>query len=188
MILEPPKIKSATVSTVYPSICHEVMGQDAMILVFWMLSFKPIFSLSSFTFIKRLFSFSLSAIGWCHLHVWGYWYFSRHLDSSLCFIQPSVLRESFPRQVDRKSWGPQGERGLEFSRRKKGQTFHSLCRPGPGNWSRWKWGGNRQEGQGSPNGGNSLQVSDIFISLKRQEEQTSNIFFLLYTNLKGGFS
>ena len=40
------------------------------------------------------------------------------------------LRESFPRQVDRESRGPQGERGLEFSRRKKGQTFfpslHSL--------------------------------------------------------------
>ena len=35
------------------------MGQDAMILVFWMLSFKPTFSLSSFTFIKRLFSSSL---------------------------------------------------------------------------------------------------------------------------------
>ena len=34
VILEPPKIKSATVSTVYPSICHEVMGPDAMILVF----------------------------------------------------------------------------------------------------------------------------------------------------------
>ena len=46
-----------------PSICHEVMGQDAMILVFWMLNFKPAFSLSSFTFIKRLFSSSsLSAI------------------------------------------------------------------------------------------------------------------------------
>ena len=35
VILEPPKIKSATVSTVSPSICHEVMGLDAMILVFW---------------------------------------------------------------------------------------------------------------------------------------------------------
>ena len=32
-----------TVSTVSPSICHEVMGPDAMILVFWMLSFKPTF-------------------------------------------------------------------------------------------------------------------------------------------------
>ena len=45
-------------STVFPSICHEVMELDVMILVFWMLSFKPTFSLSSFTFIKRLFSSS----------------------------------------------------------------------------------------------------------------------------------
>ena len=78
VILEPPKIKSLTVSVVTPSIWLEVMGPDAVILVFWMLSFKPIFSLSSFTFIKRLFSSSLlSAIGWCHLHIWGYWYFSQ---------------------------------------------------------------------------------------------------------------
>ena len=63
VILEPPKINSDTVFTVSPSICHEVMGPDAMILVFWMLSFKSTFSLSSFTFIKRLFSSSsLSAI------------------------------------------------------------------------------------------------------------------------------
>ena len=34
VILEPPKIKSITVSTVSPSICHEVMGPEAMILVF----------------------------------------------------------------------------------------------------------------------------------------------------------
>ena len=46
----------------FPSICHEVMGLDAMILVFWMLSYKPNFSLSSFTFIKRVFSCLLSAI------------------------------------------------------------------------------------------------------------------------------
>ena len=39
VILEPPKIKSDTVSTVSPSICYEVMGLDTMILVFWMLSF-----------------------------------------------------------------------------------------------------------------------------------------------------
>ena len=47
------------VSIVSPSICHEVMGPDTMILLFWMLSFKPAFSLFSFTFIKRLFSSSL---------------------------------------------------------------------------------------------------------------------------------
>ena len=35
VILEPKKMKSVTISTVSPSICHEVMGPDAMILVFW---------------------------------------------------------------------------------------------------------------------------------------------------------
>ena len=58
VILELRKMRSVTVSTVSPSICHEVMGPDAMILVFWMLSFKPTFSLSSFTFIMRLLSVS----------------------------------------------------------------------------------------------------------------------------------
>ena len=48
-----------TVSIVSHSIWHQMMGPDAMILAFWMVSFKPAFSLSSFTFIKRLFSFSL---------------------------------------------------------------------------------------------------------------------------------
>ena len=55
VILEPKKIKSVTVSIVSPSICHEVMGLDAKIFIFWVLSFKPTFSISSFTFIKRLF-------------------------------------------------------------------------------------------------------------------------------------
>ena len=75
VILEPKKIKSLTVSIVSPPICHEVMGPDAMIFVFWMLSFKLAFPLSSFTFIKRLFSFFLlSAIK--VVCIWGYWYFS----------------------------------------------------------------------------------------------------------------
>jgi len=77
VIWEPKKIKSVTVSIVSPSICHEVIGPNAMIFVFWMLSFKPAFSLSSFNFIKRLFSSSLlSVVKWCHVHIWGYWYFS----------------------------------------------------------------------------------------------------------------
>ena len=63
VILEPKKIKSVTLSIISPSICHEVLGPDAMILVFRMLSFRPTFSLSSFTFIKKFFSSSsLSAI------------------------------------------------------------------------------------------------------------------------------
>ena len=49
---------------------------------------------------------------------------------SLIHWTAKEVRESFPRQFDKESSGPQGERGLEFSRRKKGQTFfpslHSL--------------------------------------------------------------
>ena len=36
------------------------------------------------------------------------------------------MRDSFPRQVDKKSRGPQGERDLKFSRRKKGQILFPL--------------------------------------------------------------
>ena len=58
-----PRKESVTVYIFSPSICHEVIGLDAMIFVFWKFSFKPTLSLSSFTFIKRLFSSSsLSAI------------------------------------------------------------------------------------------------------------------------------
>ena len=46
VILEPPKIKFDTVSTVSPSISHQVMGPYAMIFVFWMLSFKPTFRMT----------------------------------------------------------------------------------------------------------------------------------------------
>ena len=59
VILEPPKRKSVIASTFSPSICHEVMGPDAMILVFLILSYKLAFSLSSFTLIKRFCSCSL---------------------------------------------------------------------------------------------------------------------------------
>ena len=57
------EIKSDTVSTFSPTICHEVMGPNAMILVFWMLSFKPAFTLFFLTLNKKPFiSSSLSAI------------------------------------------------------------------------------------------------------------------------------
>ena len=64
VILESKKIKSVTVSIVSSTICHEVMGLDVMIFVFSMLSFKPAFSLASFTFIKKLFSSSLLSAVW----------------------------------------------------------------------------------------------------------------------------
>ena len=56
VILEPPKIKSFTVSTVSPSICHEVMGLDAMNLVFW---------IQSLVFVRGLY---LSPVGKTRLH------------------------------------------------------------------------------------------------------------------------
>ena len=61
-----------------PFICHEVMGSDAMIFVFWMLSFKTAFLLSSFTLIKRLFSpSSLSSIRVVSSAYVRLWYFSQ---------------------------------------------------------------------------------------------------------------
>ena len=55
VILEPLKIKFLTVSIISLSIYHEVVGLDATILVFSMLSFRPAFLVSCFIFIKRLF-------------------------------------------------------------------------------------------------------------------------------------
>ena len=54
-----PKNKVCHYFHCFPIFCHEVMVPDTMNFVFWMLSFKPAFSLSSFTLIKRLFSSSL---------------------------------------------------------------------------------------------------------------------------------
>ena len=70
VILEPPIIKSDTVSTVSPSISHEVMGLDAMVFVFWMLSFKPTFSLSSFGFKFRLCVFRAWTVHICRTNEW----------------------------------------------------------------------------------------------------------------------
>ena len=89
VISEPKKIKAATISIVSPPIFHEVMELDAMILAFRMLSFKPTFLLSSFTFIKRYF------FAFCHKD--GAICVSEvidispsNLDSYLYFIQPSI--------------------------------------------------------------------------------------------------
>ena len=67
VILESIRRKSGTVSTLSPSICHEVMGPDAMILVFWMVSCKTTFSLSSapvrsipfLSFVEPIFSWNV---------------------------------------------------------------------------------------------------------------------------------
>ena len=83
VILEPKKIQSATVSNFSSSICHETMRLDAISLSFWVLIFKPAFSLPSFILIKRLFCFSsLSVIRVVSSAYWGCWYFSRLMSSS----------------------------------------------------------------------------------------------------------
>ena len=68
------KIKSDTVSTVSPSISHELMGPDAMIFVFWMLSFKPTFSLSTYIKKQRHYFANKSpysqSYGFSSSHVW----------------------------------------------------------------------------------------------------------------------
>ena len=91
-------IKSAPASTFPPSICHDVMGLDAIILVFLMVSFKPAFHLA-FSFMKRFFSSSsFSAIRWYNLPDGDIICISEvidispsNLDSGLCFIQPGIL-------------------------------------------------------------------------------------------------
>ena len=61
MSLEPPKIKSVTISIASPSICHDVMGIDAMILVFCMLSFIGLFFLN---FISALLTMPKPLTEW----------------------------------------------------------------------------------------------------------------------------
>ena len=95
VILEPKKIKSVTVSTFSPSTWCEAMGLDSMILVFWTLSFKPAFSHSSFTFIKRLISSSsLSAIKVVSpAYMWFVDISPGNLDSSLWVIRLDISHD-----------------------------------------------------------------------------------------------
>ena len=91
IILDKKKIKLVTLSTFSPSICHEVMELDAMIFIFYMQSFRPAISLSSFTFIKKLFSSSsLSASRVVFSACQVIYIFPGNLNSSLCFIQPGI--------------------------------------------------------------------------------------------------
>ena len=72
--LKPKKMKSVSFDS--PSISYGVIGPGAMIFIFWMLSFKPAFSLSSFDFIKRLVHLHFLPLRLYHLHIWGCWQFS----------------------------------------------------------------------------------------------------------------
>ena len=78
MFLEPTKIKSVTVSAVSASICHDWWDRMPWSSFFecWVLSqlfYCPLSSSSR----GSLVPLPLLLLRWCHLHVWGYWYFSR---------------------------------------------------------------------------------------------------------------
>ena len=93
VILEPKKIVSHC-SRFSLSICHEVMGPDAMILVFWMLTFKPTFhsplslssrgSLALFAFCHKGGAICISVV------IDSY---ASNLGSSLCLIQASIYHD-----------------------------------------------------------------------------------------------
>ena len=85
VILETKKIKSLTVSIVSPSICHEVMGPNAMILAFWMLSFNFFTLLFHFHQEALQFFFTFCHKGWCHLHTEVIDISPSNLDSRLVF-------------------------------------------------------------------------------------------------------
>ena len=73
VILEPKKRKSVTASTFSPSICHEVMGLDAIILVFLIFSFKPAFFTLPPLSPSRgsLVPLHFMPLECYHLHIWG---------------------------------------------------------------------------------------------------------------------
>ena len=78
VILKPKKIKSATYSIPPPSICHEMMGLDAMILVSWMFNFKQLFYCPLPPSSRgSLVPLHFLPLGYYHLHFWGCWYFSQ---------------------------------------------------------------------------------------------------------------
>ena len=80
--LEPKKLKSVAVSTFSLSICQEVMGPDAMFFIFWMLSFKPAFSLSLLLRVSWI-PLCFLPLEWYHLHGWSCWYSSWPSSSKL---------------------------------------------------------------------------------------------------------
>ena len=87
-------------------ICHSfyffsiylgVMGPDAMILVFWMLSFKPAFSLASPlspSLRGSLVHLHSPPLLWYHLHIWRCWYFSWQSWFQLVSLECCILRRS----------------------------------------------------------------------------------------------
>ena len=106
VILEPKKIKSVTFSTVSTSICHEMMGPDAMIFAFWMLSFKPSLhecSLGISNFLEEISSLShsiaflylIALITYECLHVSPWYSLELHTQMGMSFLSSSVFQFSY---------------------------------------------------------------------------------------------
>ena len=90
--VEPKKIKSVTAYTFSLSVCLDVIGPDAMILVFrWVLSQLFHCSLSSSS-RGSLYTLHFLPLVWHHLYFWGCWYFFCQSWSQL-MIQPSILHD-----------------------------------------------------------------------------------------------
>ena len=94
----PPKIKSNTTSTVSPSVYHEVMRPDAMILVFWMLSFKPAFHFHQEA-LRFLFAFCCKGAVTCVSEITDISH--GNFDSSCVSSSPAFLLMSFAYKLNK---------------------------------------------------------------------------------------
>ena len=93
VILEPKKIKSASFHFFFPVHLMWTDGpgfHDLSIFECWVLS--QLFSLLNASWCS-LVPFHFLPLEWYHLHIWGYWYFSGSLDSSLWSTQPGTAHD-----------------------------------------------------------------------------------------------
>ena len=94
VILKCKKIKSVTVSTFSPSVCHDMMVPHAMILIFGMLSFKSAFHYPlSLLSRSSLVPFQFLLLERYHLNFW--YFFSLGLECNLIFFSPVATPEFF---------------------------------------------------------------------------------------------
>ena len=104
VVFEAKKIKSVTASTF---LLFTMKWWDLMpwswFFECWVLS-QPFHSPLLSSSRGSLIPFHFLPLEWYHLHFWCYWFFSLHLDSGLCFIQPSILRDIFCIEVKQAGW------------------------------------------------------------------------------------
>ena len=106
VILELREVKFVTASSFPPSICHGVMGLDAMILVFLNVEFQASFFTLPFHPKSRgaLLPLHFLPLEWYHQNIWGYWYFSLQSWFHLRFTQSSILHDIRCIEVKETGW------------------------------------------------------------------------------------